>query len=81
MKLKHPAGIAGVIFAIAFTFTVSAQGAGKPKYIFFFLGDGMANSQTQATEAFLTTKNGGSATKAADLLNPENRLNMSKMAV
>ncbi|MCG6908158.1 MAG: alkaline phosphatase, partial [Desulfobacteraceae bacterium] len=50
-------------------------------YVFFFLGDGMASSQIQATEAYLTTLNGGSATVAADLLNPENRLNMSKMRV
>jgi len=52
-----------------------------PKYVFFFLGDGMASSQIQATEAYLTTINGGSAMKATDLLKPENRLNMSKMPV
>lgn len=55
--------------------------ASQPKYVFFFLGDGMANSQIQATEAYLTTINGGSATEATDLLKPENRLNMSKMPV
>ncbi|MBN2403343.1 MAG: alkaline phosphatase [Spirochaetes bacterium] len=54
---------------------------GSPKYIFFFLGDGMANAQVQATEAYLTTLNGGSATLASDLLKPENRLNMSRMPV
>jgi len=52
-----------------------------PKYVFFFLGDGMASSQIQATEAYLTTVNGGSAMVATDLLKPENRLNMSKMPV
>jgi alkaline phosphatase len=41
----------------------------------------MASSQIQATEAYLTTANGGSATLAKDLLKPENRLNMSKMPV
>lgn len=41
----------------------------------------MANSQVQATEAYLTTINGGSATEASDLIKPENRLNMSKIAV
>lgn len=53
----------------------------KPKYVFFFLGDGMANAQIQSTEAYLTTLNGGSAMLAKDLLKPENRLNMCKMDV
>lgn len=52
-----------------------------PKYVFFFLGDGMSASQIQATEAYLTTINGGSARVATDLLKPENRLNMSKMPI
>jgi alkaline phosphatase len=56
-------------------------GASTPKYVFFFLGDGMANSQIQATEAYLTTINGGSAMKGEDLLRSENRLNMCKMPV
>jgi alkaline phosphatase len=51
------------------------------KYIFFFLGDGLANAQIQATEAWLTTANGGSARNPADLLNPTNRLNMCKLPV
>jgi alkaline phosphatase len=51
------------------------------KYVFFFLGDGMASAQIQATEAYLTTKNGGNATVATDLLQEKNRLNMSKMPV
>jgi alkaline phosphatase len=59
----------------------TAASALQPKYVFFFLGDGMASSQIQSTEAFLTTLNGGLATEAADLLKPENRLNMSKMPV
>jgi alkaline phosphatase len=53
----------------------------EPKYVFFFLGDGMANAQIQATEAYLTTFNGGSATVATDLLKPDNRLNMTKLPV
>jgi alkaline phosphatase len=60
--------------------SAAANGHG-PKYVFFFLGDGMASAQIQATEAYLTTYNGGSATVAEDLLKPENRLNMSKMPV
>lgn len=51
------------------------------KYVFFFLGDGMANAQIQATEAWLTTANGGSARNPADLLNATNRLNMCKLPV
>ncbi|MBN1904769.1 MAG: alkaline phosphatase [Deltaproteobacteria bacterium] len=75
------------------TFVASAAYAGQgkkdfqashsahPKYVFFFLGDGMSQSQIQATEAYLTQSGGGSAREAADLLKPENRLNMSKMPV
>jgi len=63
--------------------TLASTGAmaEMPKYVFFFLGDGMSNSQIQATEAYLTTKNGGKATEATDLQKPENRLNMSKLPV
>ncbi|MBN2241627.1 MAG: alkaline phosphatase [Acidobacteria bacterium] len=64
---------------------LAADGRGfgdrMPKYIFFFLGDGMSSSQIQATEAYLTTINGGSAMVAKDLLKPENRLNMSKLHI
>ena len=55
--------------------------AEMPRYVFFFLGDGMSATQTQAAEAYLTTFNGGRATEAADLLRPENRLNMSTFPV
>ena len=74
-----------LIFAIVAVTTMSlvssAASAFQPKYVFFFLGDGMSASQIQATEAYLTTKNGGSAMCAEDLLKSENRLNMSKMSV
>ena len=55
--------------------------AEMPRYVFFFLGDGMSATQTQAAGAYLTTFNGGRATEAADLLRPENRLNMSTFPV
>ena len=55
--------------------------ANMPKYVFFFVGDGMSSAQIQATEAYLTTRNGGKATEAKDLLKKENRLNMSKLPV
>lgn len=56
----------------------STRGA---KYVFFFLGDGMANVQMQAAEAFLTEANGDSHNSGADMLYPENKLNMSKFPV
>ncbi len=69
------AAFAAVVFA-----STAAQ-AEMPKYVFFFLGDGMSTAQIQATEAYLTTKNGGKATEAKDLLKEENRLNMTKLPV
>ncbi len=70
-----------VVLAVLVAFMASAAYAGPPKYVFFFLGDGMSSAQIQATEAYLTQSNGGSAKEAVDLLKPENRLNMSKMPV
>jgi len=63
------------------TLLSTAALAEMPKYVFFFVGDGMSSAQIQATEAYLTTKNGGKATEAKDLLKEENRLNMSKLPV
>jgi len=66
---------------------IATVASAKPKYVFFFLGDGMSATQIQATEAFLTTVNADSsiqdiaAREASELLKPENRLNMSKMSV
>ena len=62
-------------------FLATNAAANTPKYVFFFLGDGMSSAQIQATEAFLTVKNGGKATEAKDLLKEENRLNMTKLPV
>jgi alkaline phosphatase len=70
-----------LVMTVVMIFSAAMAGAESPKYVFFFLGDGMSSAQIQATEAFLTTKHGGSATEAADLLKKENRLNMSKMPV
>ena len=70
-----------MLVVVAMLFGTTLATADQLKYVFFFLGDGMANSQVQATEAYLTTVNGGKATMAEDLLKPENRLNMSKMPV
>jgi len=66
---------------IAATLLATAAVADTPKYVFFFVGDGMSGAQIQATEAYLTTKNGGKATEAKDLMKEENRLNMTKMPV
>jgi len=81
MKVKQRNWVFMIVLALALALVTTVANAGQPKYVFFFLGDGMASSQIQATEAYLTTINGGSATKAIDLLKPENRLNMSKMPV
>jgi alkaline phosphatase len=66
---------------MAILLATSMAGATPPKYVFFFLGDGMSSAQIQATEAYLTTVNGESAMDAKNLLKLENRLNMSKMPV
>ena len=79
MKLRK--SVRTMMLAIAMLAVGAIANAGQPKYVFFFLGDGMSSSQIQATEAYLTTSNGGSARLAEDLLKPENRLNMSKMPV
>jgi alkaline phosphatase len=52
----------------------TAEAAG-PKYMFFFLGDGMSASQIQVTEAYLAQVNGGNSTNPANLA--MNRLTMS----
>ena len=49
------------------------------KYVFFFLGDGMANVQIQGAEAYLTHLNGGTPDSATDLMKNENILNMRKL--
>ncbi len=78
MKLRKV--VTSIVLTVLVALMASAAYA-APKYVFFFLGDGMANSQIQATEAYLTELNGGNAREAADLLLPQNRLNMSKMPV
>ncbi|MEN6437362.1 MAG: alkaline phosphatase [Syntrophobacter sp.] len=73
--------VVSTLLMISILAVAAVANAQHPKYVFFFLGDGMANSQIQATEAYLTTLNGGKATLAEDLLKPENRLRMCKMPV
>jgi alkaline phosphatase len=67
------AGCAGALALAAMT----AEAAG-PKYVFFFLGDGMSASQIQVTEAYLAQVNGGNATNPANLA--MNKMTMSKGA-
>ena len=70
-----------VALLLAVPMTASANwGQKSPKYVFFFLGDGMSATQIQATEAYLTTFNGGDATVATDLAQSDNRLNMTQMS-
>ncbi|MBU1172961.1 MAG: alkaline phosphatase [Proteobacteria bacterium] len=70
-----------IMLILVIGLTAGTALADMPKYVFFFLGDGMSSTQIQATEAYLTTLNGGSAILATDLQKDENRLNMSKMPV
>ena len=78
MQMQHLARSAAMA---AVLLSASAAMADMPKYVFFFVGDGMSSAQIQTTEAYLTTLNGGKATEASDLLKPENRLNLSKLPV
>ncbi len=70
-----------MVLFVAIVILATVADAKELKYVFFFLGDGMASAQIQAAEAYLTTRNGGNATIAADLLQKKNRLNMSRMPV
>jgi alkaline phosphatase len=72
---------ATLVSALVIGCTGGSALADMPKYVFFFLGDGMSSAQIQAAEAYLTTENGGSSTLAKDLMKSENRLKMSKMPV
>lgn len=51
--------------------------AAGPKYVFFFLGDGMSSTQIQAAEAFKA----GNEDSAEALLAENNRLHMTRMPV
>ena len=85
MKLRK--SLATIVFTGLMVCMASAAFAAPPKYVFFFLGDGMSSTQIQATEAYLTTVHATddikfkAAREASELLKPENRLNMSKMPV
>jgi len=83
-RLMMTTGLAIAVLGIGTSLTAQARPARTPsgaKYVFFFLGDGLSASQIQATEAYLTTRNGGSAKNPADLMNAANRLTMSKLPV
>ena len=90
MKFKR--NLSAIITAALMVLFISTSAMAKtPKFVFFFLGDGMASSQIQATEAYLATKyaieNGleigplAGDLNADHLLNPSNRLNMTQMPV
>ena len=78
--MKRRNTILAILFATTL-FMAATVHAGAPKYVFFFLGDGMSNSQIQTTEAYLTVLHGGSATLATDLLKSSNQLKMCKFPV
>jgi alkaline phosphatase len=80
-KGRHLRQLIGILFLIlALVFSVAAASADQPKYVFFFLGDGMASAQIQATEAYLASLT-GNENEAQHLLKPDNRLNMTGMPV
>ncbi len=58
-RRMHGVMAAGCAGALALAAATAEAG---PKYVFFFLGDGMSASQIQATEAYLAKVNGGSET-------------------
>ncbi len=83
----------GTVLVVGLMLMLAAKtaGADAPKYVFFFLGDGMGSAQIQATEAYLATRyavdqglpagpNAGEL-DAGYLQKPENRLHMSRMPV
>ncbi len=97
MRLRKFSGAVLLVVAVLCAATMShavqakASTPAQPKYIFFFLGDGMASAQIQVTEAYLATKyavekdwpigpNAGEI-YADYLLNARNRLNMSGMHI
>ena len=51
MKMQHLARSAAMA---AVLLSATAAMADMPKYVFFFVGDGMSSAQIQATEAYLT---------------------------
>jgi hypothetical protein len=76
--LRHLSGI--LFFFLALVFSVSAASADQPKYVFFFLGDGMSATQIQATEAYLTVASTAAARASGrrPAANPNNRLHLEQ---
>jgi alkaline phosphatase len=56
MKLKSNKWVVSIAAAAMLLSAATAAFADAPKYVFFFLGDGMASAQIQSTEAYLATK-------------------------
>jgi alkaline phosphatase len=90
MKLKRNLAMM-ITTALMMLFFATSAMAKQPKYVFFFLGDGMSNSQIQAAEAYLATKHAldndlevgpkPGELNAEHMLNLNNRLNMTQMPV
>jgi alkaline phosphatase len=56
MKTMPKKWVVSLAAAAMLLATATAAFADAPKYVFFFLGDGMASAQIQSTEAYLATK-------------------------
>ncbi|MBM9616475.1 alkaline phosphatase [Desulfobulbus rhabdoformis] len=79
MKRLEKWQVAGTAFLATalFTGTALASSAPAPKYVFYFIGDGMAAPQVQATEAYLAAGKADDATPGSAKLQ---LLNFSKFS-
>ncbi|MHC4777238.1 MAG: alkaline phosphatase [Planctomycetota bacterium] len=70
---RFPFTLLAVLSAFALLLAVSAKGGEKPKYVFYFIGDGMGPAQVHAAEAYLgalqsdDTKPGGPKTQLLEM--------------
>lgn len=62
------------LILIALTGSIRSAADAAPRYVFFFLGDGMATVQIQAAEAYVTVRNGGTHDLADNMLDKDNWL-------
>ncbi|VGO17124.1 Alkaline phosphatase 4 [Pontiella desulfatans] len=83
MKSMITRGVAAscAVAALFAAGSAEARFRNGPKYVFFFVGDGMASVQIQAAEAYKTHMNGDNPDNPADLMKTENRLNMSQLPI
>lgn len=74
--LKCKAGFLGIF--ISLSLLISSSWAAAPKYVFYFIGDGMASPQIHATEAYLASLNEADEIAGSE---KEVKLNMTQFPV